>query len=81
MEIGVRVESENYLTGEVRHTASAYLTFVAVDETGKPKEVPGLIFENDAEKRRNKEALLRKKARIETRTKEDNCQNKGLCPI
>jgi uncharacterized protein (TIGR00369 family) len=81
MEIGVRVESENYLTGEVRHTASAYLTFVAVDETGKPQEVPGLIFENDAEKRRNKEALLRKKARIETRTKEDNCQNKGLCPI
>ncbi len=81
MEIGVRVEAENYLTGGVRHTASAYLTFVAVDENGKPKEVPGLIFENDAEKRRNQEALLRKKARLEARTKEDNCQNKGVCPL
>lgn len=81
MEIGVRVEAENYLTGEVRHTASAYLTFVAVDETGKPKEVPGLVFETEIEKRRNREALMRKKARLEARTKEDACQNKGVCPL
>ncbi|MGO9378675.1 MAG: acyl-CoA thioesterase [Dissulfurispiraceae bacterium] len=81
MEIGVRVEAENYLTGEVRHTASAYLTFVAIDENGRPKKVPGLILENETGKRRNQEALMRKKARLETRTKEDDCQNKGICPI
>jgi len=81
MEVGVRVEAENYLTGEVRHTASAYLTFVALDEKGRPKEVPGLIPETEAEKRRYQEALMRKKARLELRMKEDNCQNKGICMI
>jgi uncharacterized protein (TIGR00369 family) len=81
MEVGVRVEAENYLTGEVRHTASAYLTFVALDEKGRPKEVPGLIPETDAEKRRYQEALMRKKTRLELRTKEDDCQNKGICTI
>ncbi|MFZ5868644.1 MAG: acyl-CoA thioesterase, partial [Thermodesulfobacteriota bacterium] len=44
MEVGVRVEAENLLTGDVRHTASAYLTFVALDQTGKPAEVPPLIL-------------------------------------
>ncbi|HMK55566.1 MAG TPA: acyl-CoA thioesterase [Dissulfurispiraceae bacterium] len=81
MEIGVRVEAENYLTGEVRHTASAYLTFVAVDENGKPKPVPGLIIESDVEQRRNHEAQRRKQARIEARKKEEACQHKGICPI
>ena len=61
MEIGAKVEAENFITGEVRHTASAYLTFVALDENGKPKKVPDLLFENDDEKRRNKEAKIRKK--------------------
>ena len=64
MEIGAKVEAENFITGEVRHTASAYLTFVALDEDGKPKNVPGLLFENDDEKRRNKEAMIRKKMRF-----------------
>ncbi len=36
MEIGVRVETENLFTGEKRHTASAYLTFVALDRNGRP---------------------------------------------
>ena len=36
MEIGVRVETENLFTGEVRHTASAYLTYVALDKSGRP---------------------------------------------
>jgi acyl-CoA hydrolase len=81
MEVGVRVEAENYLTGQVRHTASAYLTFVALDEKGRPKEVPGLIPETEAEKRRYREALIRKKMRLELRKTEDNCQNKGICPI
>ena len=81
MEVGVRVEAENYLTGEVCHTASAYLTFVALDDKGKPKEVPGLIPETEAEKRRYQEAMMRKKTRLELRIREDNCQNKGICII
>jgi len=81
MEVGVRVEAENYLTGEVRHTASAYLTFVALDEEGRPKKVPGLIPETETEKRRYQQALMRKKSRLELRTKEDDCQNKGICTI
>ncbi len=81
MEIGVRVEAENYLTSEVRHTASAYLTFVALDHKGKPKEVPGLILETDEEKRRNKEAQMRKRARLQLRKKEENCQKSGICNL
>jgi len=81
MEVGVRVEAENYLTGEVCHTASAYLTFVALDDKGRPKEVPGLITETETEKRRYQEAMMRKKTRLELRIREDNCQNKGICII
>lgn len=68
MEIGVRVEAENYITGEVRHTASAYLTYVALDKNGKPNDVPPLILETEDEKRRNQEALTRRKLRLEFRT-------------
>jgi uncharacterized protein (TIGR00369 family) len=53
MEIGVRVEAENFMTGEVRHTATAYLSFVALDAKGKPSQVPQLILETEEEKRRN----------------------------
>ena len=64
MEIGVRVDSENPLTGELHHTASAYLTFVALDEDNKPSAIPALIVETDGEKRRYKHAELRRKARL-----------------
>ena len=70
MEIGAKVEAENFITGEVRHTASAYLTFVALDKDGKPKEVPDLLFENDDEKRRNKEAMIRKKMRLSPKSEQ-----------
>ncbi|MBM4326363.1 MAG: acyl-CoA thioesterase [Deltaproteobacteria bacterium] len=70
MEVGVRVEAENLLTGDVRHTASAYLTFVALDQTGKPAEVPPLILETDEDRRRNCEAIVRRKARLEERERE-----------
>ena len=43
MEVGVRVEAENPRTGEHRHTSTAYLTMVAVDENGKPTPVPPLL--------------------------------------
>ncbi|GAB4219627.1 MAG TPA: acyl-CoA thioesterase [Spirochaetota bacterium] len=64
MEVGVRVEAENFITGEVRHTASAYLTFVALDEHGKPKNVPPLQPETEDEKRRYQEAEIRRKKRL-----------------
>ena len=64
MEVGVRAEAEDPLTGEVHHTASAYLTFVALDEDGRPKGVPSLILETADDKRRNREALLRKDIRF-----------------
>lgn len=81
MEIGVRVEAENYMTGEVRHTASAYLTFVALNKKGKPVAVPPLILVTDEEQRRNREAQARKKTRLELREKEDKCQRERICPL
>ncbi|MCP4714553.1 MAG: acyl-CoA thioesterase [Deltaproteobacteria bacterium] len=70
MEIGVRVESENLLSGEVLHTASAYLTFVCLDKIGRPREVPALALETEAEKRRHTEALARKDDRLTARKRE-----------
>ncbi len=66
MEIGVRVEAENFVTGEVRHTGSAYLTFVALDEQFKPKVIPPILFESEDAKRRNCEAQERKRVRFES---------------
>jgi len=64
MEIGVRVEAEDLITGDVRHTASAYLTFVALDKAGRPMPLPPLILETEVEKRRNQEAQIRREARL-----------------
>jgi len=69
MEVGVRVESENPITGEIRNTASAFLTYVALDESGKPTEVAPLILETDDEKRRNEDAQSRREARLRGRKK------------
>jgi acyl-CoA hydrolase len=52
MEIGVRVEAEDLLTGRRRHTNSGYLTFVAVDPDGHPVETPALVAETEVERRR-----------------------------
>jgi len=75
MEVGVRVEAENLITGEVRHTASAYLTFVALDVQGRPAVVPPLVLETEDEHRRNREAQARRQTRIEERKEEDACQH------
>jgi len=64
MEIGVRVEAEDLMTGEVSRTASAYLTFVALGKNHRPVEVPPVIFESDSQKRRNREASKRRAQRI-----------------
>ena len=52
MEIGVRIESENPKTGAMNHTSSAYLTFVSLNDNGKPQGVPMVTPETDVEKRR-----------------------------
>ncbi len=52
MEVGVRIDAENVKTGKRRHTASAYLTFVSLDEDGKPKSIDNIVPESEDEKRR-----------------------------
>src|SRR3989442_10817134 len=60
MEVGVRVEAENPLTGEQRHTSTAYLTMVALDDDGMPTPVPPLLAESEDERSRMREAELRR---------------------
>ena len=64
MEIGIRIEAENALTGVRRHTASAYITFVALDEKGIPTEVPPVLPETEEEKRRFLAGRIRREQRI-----------------
>src|SRR3954469_2346315 len=71
MEIGVRVEAEELLTGRRRHTNSCYLTFVAVDRNGRPIEVPELAPETPVEKRRFQAATERRARRVEERKREE----------
>jgi acyl-CoA hydrolase len=70
MEIGVRVETENLLTGVRRHTNSCYLTFVAVDRNGRPVPVPKLKPETPEELRRYEAAKQRRDRRLQERTEE-----------
>jgi len=74
MEVGVRVETEDLLTGEIGHTASAYLTFVALDGKGRPQKVPPLKLETDEAVRRNREAKARRERRFSQKAKEEKCQ-------
>ena len=67
MEIGVHVAAEDSYNGDTRHVVSAYLTFVALDENGKPKSVPQLVPETDIEKRRYEKADARRKNRLAAR--------------
>jgi acyl-CoA hydrolase len=67
MEIGVRVEAEDVRTGEVRHTSTAYVTMVALDERGQPTPVPPAVAESDDEVRRQREAELRRQNRLAER--------------
>jgi len=72
MEVGVEVYSENVLTGERKHTTSAYVTFVAIDEkTRLPKVVTPLILETAEEKRRYEEAAERRKTRLALRYRDE----------
>jgi acyl-CoA hydrolase len=64
MEVGVRVDSENPLTGEFTHTATAYTTFVALDDHGRPTQVPPIHPKTPNEKRRYIAAQKRRESRI-----------------
>jgi acyl-CoA hydrolase len=67
MEVGVRVEAESPRTGEVRHTNTAYVTMVALDENGRPAPVPPLEASTPEEIRREAEAQLRRANRLAER--------------
>ncbi|MFS8639225.1 MAG: acyl-CoA thioesterase [Symbiobacteriaceae bacterium] len=64
MEVRVNVYSENLRTGERHHTATAFFTFVALDEDGRPTPVPAVIAETPEEKRLQEEARERRRARL-----------------
>lgn len=72
LEVGVKVFSENTQTGERKHTSSAYLTYVALDDNGKPTPIPAVIPETPDEKRRYDEALLRRDSRLASCAPEAN---------
>jgi acyl-CoA hydrolase len=65
LEVGVRVEAENLVTGVKRHTNSCYLTYVAIDDAGHPTEVPPVVAETPEEERRYQAAERRRALRIE----------------
>ena len=69
VEVGVRVMKENPLTGERKHTNSAYLTFVSVDNDGKPMPAPPIKPVSKEEKRRYREAAERRARRLQHRKK------------
>ena len=77
MEVGVRVEAEDMLSGRRRHTNSCYLTFVAVDRDGRPVEVAGLVPESPDEVRRQQAAAARRRRRLEEREAEARHQRHG----
>jgi len=71
LEIGVEVFSEDILTGERKHTTSAFVTFVAIDEhTRKPRPVRPLILKTSEERRRWREAAIRREIRLALRKRE-----------
>lgn len=69
MEIGVRIDAENPITGQKFHTASAYLTFVALDESFKPTPIPPVLPQTADQKRRYERAQERRRLRLENKGK------------
>jgi acyl-CoA hydrolase len=67
MEVGVRVEAERPQTGEIRHTSTAYLTMVALDEDGEPASVPPLRVDDPDGQRRERDAQTRRRNRLAER--------------
>ena len=67
LEVGVRVESEEVATRDVRHTCTAFLTMVALDEEDKPMTIPALVPMSDEEQRRHSDANRRREIRLSQR--------------
>ena len=68
MEVGIRVETENVMTGVRVHTSTAYFLYVALDpDTGQPTPVPRLVAETPEENRRMRQAQIRREARLARR--------------
>jgi acyl-CoA hydrolase len=65
MEVEVRVFREDFKTGDLRQTSAAFLTYVALDDDGKPVPVPPLILKTAEERRRHREALRRRRNRLQ----------------
>jgi acyl-CoA hydrolase len=63
MEVGVRIEAEDLISGKITHTGSCYLTYVALDSHGRPTPVPPVIPVTKDDKRRYREAEARKRTR------------------
>ena len=70
MEVGVKVEAEDLVSGRRRHTNSCYVTFVAIDRNGRPLEVPAIVPEGPDEQRRYAAAKERRRRRLEERSAE-----------
>jgi acyl-CoA hydrolase len=69
MEVGVKVLVENLYTGEIRHTSSAYLTFVALDSAGHRLVLPPIYPDTDEDRRRYEEAATRRAQRLANKNK------------
>ena len=67
MEVGVQIEAEDLITGQRRHTNSCYVTYVALDEHGRPVPVPDVVPETEAERRRYDRAKARRARRLAER--------------
>ncbi len=80
MVVGIRVDSENIRSGEIKHCNSSYFTMVAKDDEGKNAMVPGLILSNDQEKRRFVKSMRRLELR-KLRTKEFSAANFNAAPF
>jgi acyl-CoA hydrolase len=68
MEVGARLESEDPRSGVIAHVASAYLTFVAIDDAGRPRPIAPVLPESPQEQRRYRAAELRRASRLELKT-------------
>ena len=64
MEVGVRIEAEDLKSGKITHTGSSYLTYVAIDDDGKPVDIPNVVPETPEEKRRWREGKTRREERL-----------------
>ena len=80
MEIGVRAESEDLVKDVIRHVATAYLTFVALDENGRPQKIPPLNLQTEDERKRFQMAEARREDRLRQKKREADCaQDAGRC--